>query len=66
MKISRWIIVSGTVVLAVLMALVLITGFSQAQEPEPEGDNDAAASPEAVAAVSSLPGPCVAFLHASP
>ena len=47
MKISRWIIVSGTVVLAVWMALVLVTGFSLAQEPEPGGDIDAAESPDA-------------------
>ena len=47
MKISRWLLVSGTVVLAVLMALVLVTSFSQAQEPQPEGEMEASLSPDA-------------------
>ncbi len=46
MRISRWIIMSGTVVLAILMTLVLVTGLSQAQEPEPERNIDTAASPD--------------------
>jgi hypothetical protein len=46
MKIPRLIIVSGTIALAVLMALVMVTGFSQAQVPDPDRNIDAAASPD--------------------
>lgn len=56
MKIPRWIIVSGTAVLAVLMALILLTGFSMAQEPEPDADIDAAFIPEAVVGVIPIQG----------
>ena len=46
MKFSRWIILSGTIVLAVLMVLVTVTGLSKAQEPQPDRNNDAALSPD--------------------
>jgi hypothetical protein len=46
MKLSRWIIVSGTVMLAVLLALVLVTGLSRAQEPQPDRNSDTPLSPD--------------------
>jgi hypothetical protein len=54
MKIPRWLILSGTAVFAVLIALVLITGLSQAQTPDPDDSIDMASSPEAAAAVSNV------------
>jgi hypothetical protein len=44
MKLSRWIILSGTVVLAVFLALVLVTGLSRAQEPQPDRNADVPSS----------------------
>jgi len=54
MKISRWIIVSGTAILAIFMALVLVTGFSQAQEAGQEPDINEMSSNEATSSVSSV------------